>query len=126
MLLISSSVRMVDGVHRHTSNSWPTLPLCLVFVELVSSLANWLVGPSSPGNNAHHGSAVAWDGSPGSTGESDSSLGSVLGVPNDNSGGAGGSSKGSSIPSFGFTVGDYGSFWELVHWQYISHSQGGY
>ena len=38
MLLVSSSVWMVYGIHSHSSNSGPSSSLCSVFVPLVSGL----------------------------------------------------------------------------------------
>eukprot|EP00349_Pseudokeronopsis_sp_Brazil_P009842 CAMPEP_0202977276 /NCGR_PEP_ID=MMETSP1396-20130829/84156_1 /ASSEMBLY_ACC=CAM_ASM_000872 /TAXON_ID= /ORGANISM="Pseudokeronopsis sp., Strain Brazil" /LENGTH=237 /DNA_ID=CAMNT_0049716003 /DNA_START=212 /DNA_END=925 /DNA_ORIENTATION=+ len=113
-------MRMVDWVHCHTSNSWPASPLGLVLVPLVSSLADRLVRSSSTGNDANHGSAVARNGPSGSTWQSNSSLSAILGMSDDDSRGATGPGKGSSVTSLSFTVGDNSSFRELVHWENIA------
>ncbi len=85
MLLVTTTMRMVDGVHSNTSNSWPSSALCLVFVVLVSGLANWLVRSSTSSNDSNHGSAVTWDGSSATTWESNSSLATIFSVTNDDS-----------------------------------------
>mmetsp|Transcript_8514 Transcript_8514/g.6337 ORF Transcript_8514/g.6337 Transcript_8514/m.6337 type:complete len:258 (+) Transcript_8514:17-790(+) len=120
VLLVTTTMRMVDWVHCHTPNSWPASPLGLVLVPLVSSLADRLVRSSSTGNDANHGSAVARNGPSGSTWQSNSSLSAILGVSDDDSRGATGPGKGSSVTSLSFTVGDNSSFRELVHWENIA------
>jgi hypothetical protein len=85
MLLVTTTMRMLDGVHSDSSNSGPgTLPLCLHLVEDVTSLADWLVDSATSGNDSDHSSAGTWDGSSGATWKSDSGLLEVLTVPNDN------------------------------------------
>ena len=83
MLLVTSSVRMVYWVHSHSSNYWPRSALCLILVVRVSSLADWLVSSSSSSNDADHGSAVARNGPPASTWQSDSGLSAVFRVTDD-------------------------------------------
>ena len=89
MLLVTSTMRMVHGVHGHTSNSGPgALSLCLHLVVDVSGLADGLVSSSTSSDNADHGSAVARDGPSASTGQSHSGLLSVFGVTDDDNRGA--------------------------------------
>ena len=89
MLLVTTTMGMVDGVHSNTSDSGPgSSSLCLPSVVGVSSLADGLVGSATASNDANHGSAVAWDGSSGATGKSDSCLLQVIRVTNDNGTGA--------------------------------------
>lgn len=84
MLLISTTMRMIYGVHSHSSNSGPASSLCFVFVVLATGLANWLVGSSTSSNNSNHSSAVTWDRSSAATWESDSGLSSIISVTDDN------------------------------------------
>ena len=89
MLLVTTTMRMVDGVHSNTSNSGPgTSALGLPSVVGVSSLANRLVGSATTGNDTDHSSAGAWDGGSGARGKSDSSLLAVIGVTNNDGGAA--------------------------------------
>jgi len=83
MLVVTSSVGMLDGVHSHTSNSGPVVSLGLVLVPGVGSLEQGLVGSLASSANADHSSAGAEDGLSGARGESDSSLLSVIGVADD-------------------------------------------
>lgn len=83
VLLVTTTMRMVYGVHSHTSNSGPTSALCSVFVVLVTGLANGLVNSSASSAYSNHSSAIAWNGSSAATWESDSGLVTVLGVTDD-------------------------------------------
>ena len=82
-------MRMIHGVHGNTSYSWPgSSSLRLPFIVRVTSLANGLVSSAPAGNNPDHGSAVSGDGSSGTTGQSNSSLLAIVGVTDDDGGGA--------------------------------------
>ncbi len=66
VLLVTTTMGMVDGVHSNTSNSGPgTSALGLPSVVGVTSLANRLVGSATTGNDTDHSSAGAWDGGTG-------------------------------------------------------------
>ena len=83
MLLVTSSVGMVYGVHSHTSHSWPVLSLRFVLVEDSSSFKDWFVGSSSSGDDSNHGSAVSRNGSSAAGWESESGLPSLVDVADD-------------------------------------------
>ena len=55
MLMVTSSVRMLDGVHSHTTHLRPAVPLGLVLVVRASGLQHGLVDPTSAGDDANHG-----------------------------------------------------------------------
>ena len=61
MLVVTTSVGMVDGVHSDTSNLGESLSESLVFVEQISGLHDWLFISASSGDDADGGSAEAWD-----------------------------------------------------------------
>lgn len=127
VLLVTTTMRMVHGVHSNTSNSGPgSSSLCLPSVVGVSGLADGLVGSATTGNDSNHGSAASWDGSSGSGGESDSGLLSIVGVTDDDGGAAGGSGEGASVSGLGLAVGDDGTFGEGVDGQDIANSQSSY
>ena len=89
MLLVTTTMGMVDGVHSNTSDSGPcSSALRFPSVVGVSSLANGLVGSATAGDEADHSSAGSWDGSSGTTGKSDSGLLAVIGVTDDDGGAA--------------------------------------
>jgi len=88
MLMISSSMGMLDGVHGNTPNARPVVPLGLHLVPDVSSLQERLVGPSSAGNDANHGTADRWDCLTSAGRQLYASLLSILGVSDDDARGA--------------------------------------
>jgi len=57
VLLVTTSMGMVNGIHRHTSGDGPLVTLSLVLVESTASLQQRLVGTASSGHNANSGTA---------------------------------------------------------------------
>lgn len=87
VLLVTTTMRMVHGVHGNTSNSGPgSSSLCLPSVVRVAGLANGLVSSATASDDANHGSAVAWDGSSCARGKSNSGLFAIFRVTNDDGG----------------------------------------
>jgi len=58
MLMISSSVRMLDGVHGNSSNFRPLVTLDAVLVVSTSGLEDRLLGSSSSGDDSDHTTAA--------------------------------------------------------------------
>ena len=127
VLLVTTTMGMVDGVHSNTSNSGPgSSSLCLPSVVGVSSLADGLVGSATAGNEADHSSAGSGDGGTGAGGKSDSGLLAVIGVTDDDGRGAGGSGEGAAVTSLRLAVGNDGTFGEGVDGQDIADGEIGY
>merc|ERR1719203_2272696 len=61
MLMVTTTVGMLDGVHRNTTNLRPAVSLSLVLVVGTTSLQHRLVDPSSSSHNTDHGSVSAGD-----------------------------------------------------------------
>lgn len=125
VLVVTTTVRMLDWVHCNTSNSWPVVSLGLVLVPGVGSLEEWLLNSLTSSANSNHGSARSWDGLSDTGWESNSGLLTILGVSDDDGGASRGSGEGSSISGLAFAVGDNGSFWESVDWENVSNGEGG-
>jgi len=85
VLMITTTMWMLNWVHCNTSNSWPVLSLSLCLEPGVGGLKEWLIGSLSTSADSNHGSAGALDGLSGSGWESDSGLSAVVGVTDDNS-----------------------------------------
>jgi len=124
VLMVTSSMRMLDWVHCNTSNSWPVVSLCSSLVPGGIGLQKWLIGSLSTSANSNHGSAAALDGLSGSWWESNSGLSSVISVTDDNGWGSWGSGERSSVSEFTFAVGDDGTLWHLIDWKNISNGEG--
>jgi len=71
MLVITSSVRVIDGIHGNSSDLWPHVPLGLVLVVSNSCLEEGFVDPSSSSNKTNHGTSTGWNALLGSRGQSD-------------------------------------------------------
>merc|ERR1719266_218327 len=85
MLMVTTTVGMLHGVHRNTTNLRPAVPLSLVLVVGTASLQHRLVDPSSSGHDTDHSSVGAGDNLLGAGGQLDPGpLG--VGVVSDHSG----------------------------------------
>ena len=126
MLMVTTTMRMLNWVHCNTSNSWPVVSLSLGLEPGVGSLKKWLIGSLSTGNHANHSSAWSEDGLSGSWWESDSWLLAIIGVTDDNGWGSWGSGEWSSISHFTFAVGDNSSFWHRGNWENVTNWEGCY
>lgn len=123
VLLVTTTVGMLDWVHGDTSNSWPSVSLGSVLEVACAGLQQWLVGSLATSNNTNHGSVVTLDGLSNTGWESDSGLGTVVGVANNDGGGTGGSGEGATVTVLGLNVGDDGTLWHLVHWHDIANGE---
>ena len=59
MLVVTSTVWVINWVHGNTSDNWPAVALGLVLVVGVSGLEKGLVSPSSSGDDSYHSTGVA-------------------------------------------------------------------
>ena len=88
VLMVTSSVRMLDWVHGYTSNSWPISLLGMGLVVSSVGLKEWLVSSLTTSANTNHASAGGLDGFSDTRWKSNTSLLSILRVSNDDSGGS--------------------------------------
>ena len=109
VLMVTTTVGMLDGVHGDTSNSGPVSLLGVRSVVGAVGAEHGLVSSLSAGNDADHGSAAALDGLTDAGGESHTSLLAVFGVTNDDGGGAGGAGKSAAVTKLRLTIGNDGS-----------------
>ena len=59
MLMVSSSVWMLDWILGNTSNLWPAVPLYSEFVVSSSGLQHWFINSSTTGDESKHSSVSA-------------------------------------------------------------------
>merc|ERR1719335_1503975 len=57
VLMVTSSVRVLNRVHCRTADPWPAIALHPVLVEVVSGLEHWLVHAAATCNDANHAAA---------------------------------------------------------------------
>ena len=65
-------MRMIDGVHSHTTSFRPAVTFDLEFVVSASGLEHWFVNSTTTGDDSNGGTGTGDDGFLGATGESDS------------------------------------------------------
>jgi hypothetical protein len=61
VLVVTTTVGVVNGVHGNTSGSWPRVPLGLHGVVLPACLQEWLVDSTTTGNDTNNSSASRVD-----------------------------------------------------------------
>jgi len=83
VLMVTTTVRMFDGVHGNTSNTGPVSLLGLSLEVGVVSLQKRLVSSLTTGANTNHSSAVTLDGLSATGRKSNSGLLTILGVTDD-------------------------------------------
>jgi len=104
MLMVTTTMRMLNWVHGNTSNSWPVVSLTSSLVPGVGGLEEWLIGSLTTGANSDHGSAGRHDGLSGTRWKSDSGFSTILSVTDDDGGSAGCSGEGASVSLLSFDV----------------------
>lgn len=125
VLMVTTTMRMLNGVHGDTSNLGPHLSLSLEEVVAVSCLENGFLDSPTSSDNAYHGSGVTWDGFSGSGGQSDSGFVTVLGVTDDGGIGAWGSGHVSLVAGSFLDIADSSTFGDSSHGQDVTDGQLG-
>lgn len=59
VLLVTTTVRVINRVHCHTTNSRPFVSLGLVFMPSTTSLQQWLVSSTTTSDDANHSTAIS-------------------------------------------------------------------
>jgi len=126
VLMVTTTVRMLDGVHGNTSNSGPVSLLGVSLVVGAVGSEEGLVSSLTASDNADHSSASTDDGFTDARWESDSSLLTILGVTDDDGGGAGSTGEGAAVSELGLTVSDDGTFGHHINGEDVTHGEGGY
>ena len=124
--MVTTTVRMFDGVHGNTSNSWPVSLLGVRLVVRIVCLEERFVSSLTSSDNTNHCSAVSKDGLSHTRWHSDSSLGSIFGVTDDDSASSRGTGEGAAITNLCLNVRNDGSFWHLVDWENVADGEGRY
>jgi len=126
VLMVTTTMRMLDGVHGNTSHARPVLPLGLGLEVGCVSPEKRLVAPLSTGGHTDHCSAPSHDGLADAGGESHTRLLTIFRVANNNSGCARGTGNGATITSLCLNAGDDGAFGHGVDGQDIADLQGSF
>ena len=104
VLMITTTVRMLDWVHGYTSDAWPVSLLGMGLVVRIVCLEKRFFGSLSTGDDTDHGSAGSLDGLSHTRWHSDTGLLAVLSVANDDGTSARSSGEGSTVTHLGLNV----------------------
>ena len=126
VLMVTTTVRMLDRVHGNTSNSWPIPLLSMGFVVRIICLEKRLVSSLSASDDTNHGSAVAEDGLSHTRWHSDTGLLSVLSVSDDDGAGSRCTGETAAVSHLCFDIGDDGSFRHGINWENVADCEGSY
>jgi len=123
VLLVTTTERMVNGVHGNSSNLRPSLSESLHLVVNSTSLKDRLINSFTGSNETNHSSGFTGKGLSGTGGKLDSGLAQIIRVTNDDSGSTGASGELSLITRLVFNVTDGSTFGDLVDGKDVTGSQ---
>ena len=126
VLMVTTTMGMLDGVHGDTSDSGPVSLLGVRAVVAGVGAEHGLVSSLAAGDNTNHGSAASEDGLTDTRGQSDTRLLAILGVTDHDSGGARGTGKSATVTKLCLNVGDNGTLWHLVDGEDVADSERSY
>merc|ERR1719461_2790016 len=125
MLVVTTTVGMLDGVHGHTTDLRPAVPLDLILVVSASGLQDGLVDTTAAGDDADGGAVGRGDDPLGAGGHLDPGP-LRLGVVGDHDGVvAGGARDAAAVAGLLLQVGDDGTLGHLSNGHDISDSELG-
>jgi hypothetical protein len=125
MLMVTTSMGMLYGIFRHTTNLRPAVALDRVFVVGTSSHQHGLIGTATSGDDTNLGTDSAGDGLLTSRRKTQTGSSLVLVVGDDNGKGTRASGKSTAISLLGLNVADDSSLGNHVQRQDISDGQSG-
>ena len=114
VLLVTSTMGMVNRVHRHTSGDGPLVALSLVLVESTSSLQQRLVRAASAGHDADGTTAQVGESTLGTGGHADTGGLLVLVLSDDDAVVSGGLGDLALVADLGLDVADHGSLGQIT------------
>jgi len=126
VLMVTTTVWMVNRIHSNTTSTRPVVSLCLVLMVCTSSLQEGLINSPPTGNDANSGTSIAANGLFRSRGKTDSRLVIVSGVPDDGGIVARGASQGAAVTNFLLDVADDGTFWKSRDGEDVSDIESGF
>lgn len=113
MLLVTTTVSVVNWVHGNTTDLWPLVSLGLVLVVSTTSLEDWLVSTTTTGDKTNHSSVGGDDGLLGTGWKTDTGDALVSVVGDDDSITTGSTSEGTAVTLLGLDVADNSTLRDL-------------
>jgi len=124
MLMVTTTVGMVNRVHSNTASSWPVVPLRLCLPHRARSFQKRLVGSSTTSDNSNHSTSGRWEDLLGAGWELDAGLAFVGVVTDDGDVVSRGTAESTSITGSLFNVGHNSSFGTGGEWEDVSDVEG--
>lgn len=124
VLMVTSSVRVIHRVHRHTTNAGPLVALGLVLEVSATGLEQGLLHTTSSSDDTDHGTAVGGDDLLESGGKLDSGDSLIRVVRDDRAVVAGAASEDTTVTGPLLEVADDGSLGHVGHGQDVADGQG--
>mmetsp|Transcript_36410 Transcript_36410/g.27005 ORF Transcript_36410/g.27005 Transcript_36410/m.27005 type:complete len:268 (-) Transcript_36410:26-829(-) len=123
VLLVTTTMRVINRVHGNTTNLWPLVSLNSVLVESTTCFQDWLVSSSTTGNQTDHGSASIGDCLLATRRKSNTSGAFVSILGNDQGVITRGTSHNTVVTNFSFNVANNCTFRDLAKRKNIANSQ---
>ena len=124
MLVVTTTVRMVDGVHSHTTSTGPVVTLSPVFVVSTASLEQRLVDTSTTGDDSNSRPGTAADRLLRTRRQPDPGLVVVGAVANDGGVVAGSPGERTTVADLLLDVADDGTLGALADWEDVADGEG--
>lgn len=123
MLLVTTTMRVVHGIHGHTTHLGPLVTLGTVLVEGTASLQHGLVRTSTTSHQTHHRTTSVGNGllAAGRQANTCSGLLAVLG--NNQSVSSGGTGELAAVSRLGLDVADDGTLGDGAHREDVANGQ---
>jgi hypothetical protein len=125
MLMVTTTVRMLNGVHGNTSNAWPAVSLGSIFVFCATSLKERLVNTSTTSDETNHSTACGGHGLLGSRWKFETSLSGIGVVGDDCAVVTGATSNVTTASWLLLKVANVGTLGHLTNGKDVTNSQGG-
>merc|ERR1719199_810533 len=125
VLMVTTTMGMLHGVHCHTADLGPGVALRLVLVVGSASLQQGLLGTATAGNLAHHGAAAGRDDLLGAGGELDAGDVRVGVVGHDDGVVAGAARKVAAVANLRLEVADDGTLGHGADGQHVANGENG-
>lgn len=125
VLMVTTTMGMVNGIHGHTTNLGPAVALGLVLVVSTTSLHDGLVDTTTTSDDTNGGTAIRADDLLGAGGKLDAGDAFIGIVTNDGGVVSGSASDSSTITNLFFDVANDGTFGHLTNGHDISNGQSG-
>jgi len=124
MLVVTTTVRMVDGVHGNTTGLGPAVALDSELVLGARSLQERFVGAATTSDDTNHTARAGGDNLLGTRGELDAGLALIRVVADNGDVVAGGAAKGTTVADLLLNVGNDGTFGHLTDGEDVADSKG--